>query len=90
MFISRKEWDVLKKRITDLEHGKVAANYFKENFVECKVCGCRLNKSTAIQGKPEVRVMFNLFTYPISREEIYHPYYCKVHAPKTPKTGGKK
>jgi len=64
--------------------------------VICKVCGCFINRENAIKGESEIKKSRKLISYkdciPVTQdtEVIYSPYYCKVHAPKTPKTGGKK
>jgi len=75
------------KKIDELE-AKLSARIEETNVdvVTCEVCGCIIAKSVAIQGKSEVRVLSSRWG---PREVVYHPYYCKVHAPK-PKTKGKK
>jgi len=55
----------------------------KRDLVECSVCGCLLRKWVAIKGKGEIRTETIWHVYGSEvREVIYHPYYCKVHAPK--------
>ena len=77
----------LHRKINELGT-KLSARIEETNVdvVTCEVCGCIIAKSVAIQGKSEVRVLSSRWG---PREVVYHPYYCKVHAPK-PKTKGKK
>lgn len=53
--------------------------------VSCEVCGCLITKVDAIKGKSEIKKKIvpcdTEFPYP-EKEYIYHPYYCKIHAPK--------
>ena len=85
------------KKIDELE-AKLSARIEETNVdvVTCEVCGCLLERSVAIQGPSEIRgdpneVVAYIGTEPVinNTEYIYHPYYCKIHAPK-PKTKGKK
>ena len=59
--------------------------------VECEMCGCLLNKETAIRGPGEIRdrwVSLEGCLGAEARDEfIYHPWYCKVHAPSCDEGG---
>lgn len=92
----------LDRKIIELE-AKLSARIEETNVdvVTCEVCGCLLERSVAIQGASEIREVMKYsrgyggyFTQVGPVEEIHHPYYCKVHAPKpkgknSPKKGGK-
>ena len=64
-------------------------------LVECDVCGCLLNKKTAIKGESRIvqeyhcNTVLNRYLYGAvgnTEEKIEEVYYCKCHAPKTKKS----
>jgi len=59
----------------------------KLDLVHCETCGCLIKKEDAIKGRAEVRTKHTIQScvYVGVEEVVYHPYYCKVHAPKQSK-----
>ena len=67
------------------------------DFVECDICGCLLNKKTAIRGESTVEkaseckhqfetVYAVAYVDPVTeREVIKEHYYCKIHEKKKKK-----
>ena len=73
----------LEARIASLE----ARSNIKGNEVICCVCGCLVNEHYAIRGEGEIRLnerWSRMFMCTVGEEYIYHPYYCKIHAPHAP------
>ena len=74
----------------------------KSDMVTCEVCGCAIKIGKAIKGKGIVKTETAYYSPPcsggysgsgghgVSKDYIYYPYYCKLHAPKEITEEGKK
>jgi hypothetical protein len=75
MWISRKKFKELETKLNE-----------RLEVVTCAVCGCLVNKWWATRGKGVIGERIKHRRYPYTgydiEEYVYHPYYCKVHAPK--------
>ena len=85
--------NLIKENTRKIANNRAAIiNRMMNPIVECETCGCLLKKATAIKGPGVIRDIttyssgFNGIGCTIGESEaIYHPYYCKLHAPKLPK-----